>query len=354
MGRSPPPGPTPRRAYGGVGASPSTYAADRRLIAYVDAHAPGIRWGVLTIASDTAAPLILMNFPATALAGYSGTDQALRRARAGALGGQPARPATSCSAAPIRRAAATAPRRPTRLACRLVPSVVWRRHPRRRASAGCSCTTAAAGRRARGRRVAQAPGRLQRIAHVFVTRPIAQPALRRLAAEHEVDTWEHDEPPPREELVRRAAAAEGLLCMLSDPIDADLLARCPRLRVISTYAVGFDNIDLAAARDRSIAVGHTPDVLTDATADLAFGLLLAAARFLGEGERAVRERPLGQLAGRLARRGRRVRHDARCDRLRQDRPGRRPPRTGLRHGRCCGRAARAGCRWPSCSRARIT
>lgn len=112
--------------------------------------------------------------------------------------------------------------------------------------------------------------------------------MRRLAAEHDVDTWELDEPPPRDELVRRAAAAEGLLCTLSDPIDAALLAHCPRLRVISTYAVGFDNIDLAAARDRSIAVGHTPDVLTDATADLAFGLLLAAARFLGDGERAVR------------------------------------------------------------------
>jgi glyoxylate reductase len=79
-----------------------------------------------------------------------------------------------------------------------------------------------------------------------------------------------------------------MLCTLSDPIDADLLARCPRLRVISTYAVGFDNIDVRTARDRSIAVGHTPDVLTDATADLAFGLLLAAARFLGDGERAVR------------------------------------------------------------------
>jgi len=67
-----------------------------------------------------------------------------------------------------------------------------------------------------------------------------------------------------------------------------LLARCPDLRVISTYAVGVDNIDLVAAQARGIAVGHTPDVLTDATADFAFGLLLAAARFIGEGERAVR------------------------------------------------------------------
>ena len=115
------------------------------------------------------------------------------------------------------------------------------------------------------------------------------PALGRLAAEHEVDAWGRDEPPPREELIRHASSAEGLLCMLTDRIDAELLERCPQLRVISTYAVGYDNIDVRAARARSIAVGHTPDVLTDATADLAFGLLLAAARFIGEGERAVRE-----------------------------------------------------------------
>ncbi len=77
--------------------------------------------------------------------------------------------------------------------------------------------------------------------------------------------------------------------MLTDRIDAELLDRCPRLRVVSTYAVGFDNIDVAAAHARSIAVGHTPGVLTDATADLAFALLLAAARLVGEGERAVRD-----------------------------------------------------------------
>jgi len=76
---------------------------------------------------------------------------------------------------------------------------------------------------------------------------------------------------------------------LVDPIDADLLSHCPDLRVVSTYAVGFDNIDLDAARARGIAVGHTPDVLTDATADFAFALLLGAARLVGEGERAVRD-----------------------------------------------------------------
>jgi glyoxylate reductase len=123
---------------------------------------------------------------------------------------------------------------------------------------------------------------------VFVTRDLAQPAVARLTDAHSVDVWESASPPPRDELVARAAVAEGLLCTLADPIDAALIAACPELRVISTYAVGYDNIDVAAAAARGIPVGHTPDVLTDATADFAFALLLAAARLVGAGERAVR------------------------------------------------------------------
>ncbi|NIR36142.1 MAG: D-glycerate dehydrogenase, partial [Actinobacteria bacterium] len=72
--------------------------------------------------------------------------------------------------------------------------------------------------------------------------------------------------------------ADGLYCMLTDPIDADLIAAAPRLRVVSQMAVGVDNIDLDACRARGIPVGHTPDVLTESTADLAMALLLAAAR----------------------------------------------------------------------------
>lgn len=109
-----------------------------------------------------------------------------------------------------------------------------------------------------------------------------------LREHHEVRVWTQDTPIAPEALREGAGWAEGLLCMLSDPIDGELLAQCPHLRVISTYAVGFDNIDLAAAGERDIAVGHTPEVLTDATADVAFGLLLAAARRLVEGDRAVR------------------------------------------------------------------
>ncbi len=99
--------------------------------------------------------------------------------------------------------------------------------------------------------------------------------------------WPERLPPPHAELVARAAGAEGLLTLLSERIDAELIDAAPRLRAISNYAVGFDNVDLAAATARGIPVGNTPDVLTDATADLAFTLLLAAARRLPDAMRAV-------------------------------------------------------------------
>jgi glyoxylate reductase len=103
-----------------------------------------------------------------------------------------------------------------------------------------------------------------------------------------MDVWPHRLPPPPEELRGRAAEAEGLLTLLTDRVDAALLAAAPRLRAISNLAVGCDNVDLAATRARGIAVGHTPDVLTETTADLAFALILAVARRLPEGIHAVR------------------------------------------------------------------
>jgi glyoxylate reductase len=127
------------------------------------------------------------------------------------------------------------------------------------------------------------------MAHVFVTRDLPGGALDRLAAEHEVDVWPERTPPPPDVLRARAAPAQGLLSLLTDRIDAALLDACPELRVIANHAVGVDNIDLDAARVRGIAVGNTPDVLTETTADLAFALILAAARRLPEAERAVRE-----------------------------------------------------------------
>ena len=124
---------------------------------------------------------------------------------------------------------------------------------------------------------------------VYVTRQLRGDALDRLRHDAEVDVWADEEPPPREELLRAIGDAEGLLCLLTDNIDAGLLDAAPRLRVISTMAVGYDHIDVDAATARGVAVCHTPGVLTETTADFAFALLLAAARRLPEGERAVRE-----------------------------------------------------------------
>lgn len=127
------------------------------------------------------------------------------------------------------------------------------------------------------------------MARVFVTRRLPGDALERIAAAgHELDVWEQRLPPPREQLIARAREADALLCTLTDPIDGELLDACPRLQVVANYGVGVDNIDLAAAAARDVPVGNTPGVLTDATADLAFALLLAAARRLPQTAEAVR------------------------------------------------------------------
>lgn len=118
------------------------------------------------------------------------------------------------------------------------------------------------------------------VAHCFVTRELPGPALDRLRRMHQVDVWPERLPPSYDELRRRTADAEGLLSLLTDRIDAVLLDGAPKLRAIANYAVGYDNVDLEAATARQIPVGNTPDVLTDATADLTFALLLAAARKL--------------------------------------------------------------------------
>jgi glyoxylate reductase len=125
------------------------------------------------------------------------------------------------------------------------------------------------------------------MAHVLVTRALAGDGLERLREQHDVDVWEHEMPPSAQELRERIGASEGLLCLLTERIDAGLLDAAPRLRVVSNYAVGFDNVDVEACAERGIAVGTTGDVLTDATADLAMALLLAVARRLPEAHDAV-------------------------------------------------------------------
>jgi glyoxylate reductase len=126
------------------------------------------------------------------------------------------------------------------------------------------------------------------MARVFVTRALPFEALDRLRAAHAVDEWPGDMPPGPDELRSGVAEAEGLLSLVTDHVDAGVIEAAPRLRAIANMAVGTDNIDLEAAAARGIAVGNTPDVLTDATADLAFALLLALARRIVPGAAMVR------------------------------------------------------------------
>ena len=106
----------------------------------------------------------------------------------------------------------------------------------------------------------------------------------------EVDLWTDQLPPPRDELLRRVAGKDGLLTLLTDRVDAELLdAAGPQLKVVSNYAVGFDNLDIPELTRRRIPAGNTPGVLTETTADLAFALMMAAARRVDEGSRYVRQ-----------------------------------------------------------------
>jgi len=118
--------------------------------------------------------------------------------------------------------------------------------------------------------------------HVFVTRHLTPEAEEKLNAYCDVEYWDEETPPPHDILLEKSRHADGLICLLTDPIDRTVIENAPKLKVISQVAVGVDNIDLDAAGERNIPVGYTPDLLTDATADLAFALLLAAARRLGE------------------------------------------------------------------------
>lgn len=104
----------------------------------------------------------------------------------------------------------------------------------------------------------------------------------------QLEIYEGPLPQPRERLLERVARADGLICSLFDRIDAELLSAAPNLHVVAQFGVGYDNIDIEAARKRRLTVTNTPDVLTEASADLAWALLLAAARRVGEGERLLR------------------------------------------------------------------
>jgi glyoxylate reductase len=124
---------------------------------------------------------------------------------------------------------------------------------------------------------------------VFVTRLIPDEGLEQVQAVCRADVWQEELPPPQEVLLERVRGVDGLLSLLTDPVDGALMeAAGPGLKVISNYAVGYDNIDVAAATGRGIPVGNTPGVLTDTTADFSFTLLMAAARRVVEGDKFVR------------------------------------------------------------------
>ena len=125
---------------------------------------------------------------------------------------------------------------------------------------------------------------------VFVSRVIPEEGLAPIRAACEATVWPDDLPPPRADLLRSIAGCDGVLTLLTDRVDDEFLEVAgPQLKVVSNFAVGFDNIDVAACTRRGIPVGNTPGVLTETTADLAWTLLMAAARRVVEGDRYVRD-----------------------------------------------------------------
>ncbi|RMF54260.1 MAG: D-glycerate dehydrogenase [Bacteroidetes bacterium] len=128
------------------------------------------------------------------------------------------------------------------------------------------------------------------MARIVITRPVPEAGIAELRKAHEVTV--HDLGPDsggdEEGILAVAREADALISMLDNPLTARVMAGCPRLKVIAQYAVGYDNIDLEAARARGIVVTHTPGVLTEATADFTMALMLALARRLPEAERYVR------------------------------------------------------------------
>ena len=125
---------------------------------------------------------------------------------------------------------------------------------------------------------------------VFVSRRIPEDGLSLIMAAADAAVWPDELPPPRDELLRAIQGVDGVLTLLTDRVDAEFFDRAgPQLKVVSNYAVGFDNIVVPEATRRRVPVGNTPGVLTDTTADLAFALLMAAGRRVVEGDRYVHD-----------------------------------------------------------------
>jgi glyoxylate reductase len=137
---------------------------------------------------------------------------------------------------------------------------------------------------------------------VLITRKLPSSVIARLEASCDVERFEGDGNMPHETLVARIAGKQGLISLITDSVDAATIAAGTDLRVVANVGVGYNNIDVAAARQRGIVVTNTPDILTDATADFTMALILAVTRRLAEGERLIRRREwtgwaLDQLLG---------------------------------------------------------
>jgi len=123
---------------------------------------------------------------------------------------------------------------------------------------------------------------------VFVTRKIPEAGIKELEKHYKVEIFQEDRPITKKELIKLAKGADGLLCLLTDKIDAEIMDQTG-IKAIANYAVGYDNIDIMAATKRKIPVTNTPGVLTEATADLTWALILAVSRRIVEADRFVRE-----------------------------------------------------------------
>ena len=119
---------------------------------------------------------------------------------------------------------------------------------------------------------------------IFVTRKIPELGLEILRKEHDVEVFPHNRVPTKQEIVDGLKGKDGLLCLLTDPIDAEVITSEPNLKMIASYAVGYDNIDVKVATKRGIPVSNTPGVLTDATAEMAWALLFSVARRIVEAD----------------------------------------------------------------------
>ena len=124
---------------------------------------------------------------------------------------------------------------------------------------------------------------------ILISRILPEEAVARARSRAVVDLHEADKPLGRTELIARLKGRQGLVCLITDAIDAPLLAACPDLKVVANVAVGFNNIDVAEATKRGVVITNTPDVLTETTADFAWTLLMATARRVVEADRYVRE-----------------------------------------------------------------